>query len=42
MSQRMLSIGQAAQLLNVSIKTLREWDRTSLLKAYRTPNGGAI
>jgi excisionase family DNA binding protein len=41
MKERLLTIGQAAELLNVSVKTLRIWDKEEKLKAYRTPNGSS-
>jgi excisionase family DNA binding protein len=33
------SIGKAAQLLGVSVTTLRRWDRIGLLRPFRTPGG---
>jgi hypothetical protein len=33
----MLKPNQAAERLNVSVKTLQKWDREGILKAYRTP-----
>lgn len=38
MKEKMLTIGQAAELLNVTVKTLRQWDKEGKIKAYRTPN----
>lgn len=32
-----LKPAEAANLLGVSVKTLQRWDRTGVLKAYRTP-----
>lgn len=34
--EHMLSVGQAAQLLGVSVSTLQRWDRDGLLPAQRT------
>lgn len=34
----MLSVGQAAKLIGVSVSTLQRWDRAGLLAAYRTPS----
>ena len=33
----MLKPSEAAERLNVSVKTLQRWDREGVLKAYRTP-----
>ena len=41
MKEKMLTIGQAAELLNVKVKTLRQWDKEGKIKAYRT-NGTKI
>ena len=30
-------VGQFAKLLNVTVKTLQNWDKQGILKAYRTP-----
>jgi DNA (cytosine-5)-methyltransferase 1 len=32
-----LTVGEAAEFLGVSAETLRNWDRTGKLKAYRNP-----
>lgn len=34
-----LSIGEAAQLLSLSISTLRRYDDSGLLRAHRSPGG---
>lgn len=36
--EELLSIKQAAKILNVSTQTLRRWDRQGLLKAVRVGN----
>lgn len=36
----LLRIGEAAALINVSVKTLRRWDKQGTLPALRTPTGG--
>jgi len=33
----MIKIGEAAKILNVSVKTLQRWDKQGLLVAKRTP-----
>jgi excisionase family DNA binding protein len=38
-SDRLLNISEAADLLGVSITTLRRWDANGKLKATRTPSG---
>lgn len=40
MDKRMLSIGQASQLLGVSIQTMRNWDKKDLLKPDELTKGG--
>lgn len=30
-------VGQFAKLVNVTVKTLQNWDKQGTLKAYRTP-----
>lgn len=35
----LLTPGEAAAVLHVSVTTLRNWVRTGRLQAYRTPNG---
>ena len=30
-------VGEFAKLLNVTVKTLQNWDKQGTLKAYRTP-----
>lgn len=35
MNNRLLSIGETAQLLGVSIDTLREWDKNNILPSFR-------
>ena len=35
-----LTVGEAAELLGVSPSTLRHWDRTGKLKAWRHPDSG--
>ncbi len=37
-----LSVSQAAEMLNVSDKTLRRWDSAGLLKPQRSPTGRRI
>ncbi len=40
MNNKLLSIGETAQLLGVSIDTLREWDKNGVLPSFRpTPSG---
>jgi excisionase family DNA binding protein len=39
MPDRLLTIGETAELLGVGISTLRHWDETSQLVAVRTPGG---
>ena len=34
---RKYKVGEFAKLIGVSIETLRRWDRSGKLKAYRTP-----
>lgn len=36
--KKLLTIRQAAELLNVNIETLRRWDRKGKLKAVRVGN----
>jgi excisionase family DNA binding protein len=35
-----LTIGEAAELLGVSVWTLRNWDRTGKMKSHRHPVNG--
>jgi excisionase family DNA binding protein len=35
----LVGIAEAAQILSVSMSTLRRWDREGILTAYRTPTG---
>ena len=37
-TKRLLKIGQVAQLLNLSVATLRNWDAQGILTAVRLPN----
>jgi excisionase family DNA binding protein len=37
MNKELLTIGEAAELLGVSIQTLRRWDKHGKLKAVRHP-----
>jgi excisionase family DNA binding protein len=37
---RLISIGEAARLLGVSVPTLRGWDRSGRLRALRLPSNG--
>lgn len=39
MSKNLLTIGEAARFLDVSIDTLRRWDSSGKLKALRSPGG---
>lgn len=39
MPDRLLTIGETAELLSVGISTLRHWDETGQLVAVRTPGG---
>lgn len=34
-----LRVGEAAALIGYSVDTLRNWDRTGLLTAHRSPSG---
>jgi excisionase family DNA binding protein len=36
-TERLISIGEAARLLGVSVPTLRGWDRSGRLRALRLP-----
>lgn len=36
MKQDILTIGEAARILDVSIPTLRNWDKSGKLKSYRS------
>lgn len=38
--QKLLTIRQAAEVLNVHVETLRRWDRSGRLKAIRVNNRG--
>lgn len=38
-SNKRFSMTQASQLLNVSLDTIRRWEKKGLVKAYRTENG---
>lgn len=40
MQNKLLTIGQTAKLLNVSIDTLRRWDKSGRFKAIRKTSGG--
>lgn len=37
MKEGLITIGQAAKLFNVSIQTIRRWDKSGKLKATRHP-----
>lgn len=37
MKKGLVTIGEAAKLLNVSIQTIRRWDKSGKLKATRHP-----
>lgn len=37
MKEGLITIGQAARLFNVSIQTIRRWDKSGKLKAVRHP-----
>ncbi len=39
-TDRLVSIGEAARLLGVSVPTLRAWDRSGRLRALRLPASG--
>lgn len=39
-NDKLLSIGETAQLLGVSIQTLRRWDAKEILKSFRAAHGG--
>lgn len=36
--EELISIQEAARILNVNVQTLRRWDRTGVLKAVRVGN----
>lgn len=38
-TKNLLSIGDSADLLNVSVDTLRRWEKKGKIKAYRSPGG---
>jgi excisionase family DNA binding protein len=38
-SQRLLSVGEAAEFLGVSATSLRKWSDQGLVPVYRTPGG---
>lgn len=35
--ERIYKVGEFSKLLNLTTRTLQEWDRKGILKAYRTP-----
>lgn len=37
MKEGLITIGEAAKLFNVSIQTIRRWDKSGRLKAVRHP-----
>lgn len=37
MKEGLITIGEAAKLFNVSIQTIRRWDKSGKLKAVRHP-----
>gem|GEM_PF-2679195 len=39
-TQKIYNISQFAQLLQISVPTLRRWDRDKKLPAYRSPSNG--
>lgn len=39
MKEKLVTIGDAAKLLNVSIDTLRRWDKSGRLSAFHKPSG---
>ena len=38
-TKRMLTVGQAADYVGVSISSIRKWSDRGLVQAYRTPGG---
>ncbi len=40
--EQWLSIGQAAEILGVSVDTLRRWEKAKKIKAYRSPSNRRI
>lgn len=40
MNNKLLSIGETAQLIGVSIDTLREWDKNNILRSFRPDPSG--